>query len=58
MDGLAEAKDVQSYVKDHPIGEPAITSSHANWEYYSQIISSVGNEESTDDEFWDSDWSY
>ncbi|KAD5803111.1 hypothetical protein R6Q59_024680 [Mikania micrantha] len=38
LDGLAEAKDVQSYVKDHPIGEPFITPSHADWDYYSKII--------------------
>ncbi|KAD5803112.1 hypothetical protein E3N88_14472 [Mikania micrantha] len=38
LDGLAEAKDVQSYVKDHPIGKPFITPSHADWDYYSKII--------------------
>ncbi|KAI7738268.1 hypothetical protein M8C21_014434, partial [Ambrosia artemisiifolia] len=38
LEGLAEAKDVQSYVKAHPIGDPAITSSHADWDYYSKII--------------------
>ncbi|KAI3499423.1 hypothetical protein L1887_35223 [Cichorium endivia] len=38
LNGLAEAKDVQSYVKDHPFGEPAITPSHSDWEYYSKII--------------------
>ncbi|KAK9058829.1 hypothetical protein SSX86_023672 [Deinandra increscens subsp. villosa] len=38
LEGLAEAKDVQTYVKTHRIGDPAITSSHADWEYYSKII--------------------
>ncbi|CAH1442077.1 unnamed protein product [Lactuca virosa] len=38
LDGVAEAKDVQSYVKDHPFGEPAITPSHSDWDYYSKII--------------------
>ncbi|PWA87678.1 hypothetical protein CTI12_AA127360 [Artemisia annua] len=35
LNGLAEANDVPSYVKDHPIGEPAITSLHPDWDYYS-----------------------
>ncbi|XP_076884570.1 uncharacterized protein LOC143533785 [Bidens hawaiensis] len=48
LDGLADAKDVQSYVKDHPIGDPAITSSHADWDYYSNIIRSFGKKESSD----------
>ncbi|KAM0053480.1 hypothetical protein Hdeb2414_s0007g00260051 [Helianthus debilis subsp. tardiflorus] len=42
LEGLAEAKDVQSYVKAHPIGDPAITSSHPDWEYYSKIIRAFG----------------
>lgn len=44
LDGLAEAKDVQAYVKAHPIGEPAITPSHANWDFYSEIISVYGKD--------------
>ncbi|KAM0053478.1 hypothetical protein Hdeb2414_s0007g00260031 [Helianthus debilis subsp. tardiflorus] len=48
LEGLAEAKDVQSYVKAHPIGDPAITSSHADWDYYSKIIRSFGKKESSD----------
>ncbi|KAL8204954.1 hypothetical protein R6Q57_010577 [Mikania cordata] len=42
LDGLAEANDVPSYVKDHPIGKPAITPSHADWDYYSKIIHAHG----------------
>lgn len=38
LDGLAEAKDVPTYVKDHPFGEPAITPSHSDWDYYEEII--------------------
>lgn len=38
LDGLAEAKDVQTYVKDNPFGMPAITPSHSDWRYYSKII--------------------
>lgn len=48
LDGLADAKDVQSYVKDHPIGQPAITPSHSEWDYYSKIICSFGKKETTD----------
>ncbi|CAI9267979.1 unnamed protein product [Lactuca saligna] len=58
LDGLADAIDVPSYVKDNPFGEAAITPSHPRWDFYSGIISSGGKEESSDDEFWDSDWSY
>ncbi|KAI3683847.1 hypothetical protein L1987_84362 [Smallanthus sonchifolius] len=48
LEGLAEAKDVQTYVKAHPIGEPAITPSHADWDYYSKIIRSSGKNEFSD----------
>ncbi|XP_076884586.1 uncharacterized protein LOC143533810 [Bidens hawaiensis] len=46
LDGLADAKDVQSYVKAHPIGDPAITSSHVDWDYYSKIVCFFGKKES------------
>jgi hypothetical protein len=42
LEGLAEAKDVQSYVKDHPFGQPAITSSHSDWKFYSEVKERVG----------------
>lgn len=39
LDGLADADDVPSYVKEHSlIGQPAITSSHPDWNYYAKII--------------------
>ncbi|KAL8259616.1 hypothetical protein R6Q59_027569 [Mikania micrantha] len=38
LEGLAEAEDVQSYVQDHPIGEPEILPSHPDWDYYCKII--------------------
>ncbi|XP_075512977.1 uncharacterized protein LOC142548509 [Primulina tabacum] len=39
LDGLADADgDVPSYVKDHPIGRPAISSSHPDWNYYARIV--------------------
>ncbi|KAI3683848.1 hypothetical protein L1987_84363 [Smallanthus sonchifolius] len=42
LDGLAEANDVQTYVKDNRIGEPGITSSHANWDFYFKIVRAYG----------------
>ncbi|KAK9290082.1 hypothetical protein L1049_008246 [Liquidambar formosana] len=38
LDGLADADDVPSYVEKHPFGQPAITSSHPDWDYYYNII--------------------
>ncbi|KAG6690235.1 hypothetical protein I3842_10G004700 [Carya illinoinensis] len=37
LDGLADAVEVPTYVKGHPFGQPAITKSHPDWEYYSKI---------------------
>jgi len=39
LKGLAEAEDVQSYVKDNAFGVPAITSSHPDWDFYSRVRS-------------------
>ncbi|GKC19577.1 uncharacterized FCP1 homology domain-containing protein-like protein [Tanacetum coccineum] len=44
LNGLAEANDVPTYVKEHPFGEAAITPSHSDWGYYSKIICSLGKE--------------
>ncbi|KAK9048311.1 hypothetical protein SSX86_032726 [Deinandra increscens subsp. villosa] len=41
LDGLAEAEDVQTYVQDHPIGDPEIVPSHPHWDYYCKIICSL-----------------
>ncbi|KAE9465541.1 hypothetical protein C3L33_02561, partial [Rhododendron williamsianum] len=38
LDGLAEAADVPSYVKEHRIGQATITESDPNWDYYSKIV--------------------
>ncbi|KAJ6892671.1 hypothetical protein NC651_025776 [Populus alba x Populus x berolinensis] len=38
LEGLADAKDVPSYVKDHPFGKPAITPLHPDWDFYSKIV--------------------
>ncbi|KAH9614263.1 hypothetical protein KSS87_019458 [Heliosperma pusillum] len=37
LEGLAEASDVPSYVKSHPIGQPAIGPTHPDWDFYSRI---------------------
>ncbi|XP_074316421.1 uncharacterized protein LOC141652699 [Silene latifolia] len=37
LEGLAEANDVPSYVKSHPIGQPALGPTHPDWEFYSRI---------------------
>ncbi|XP_062167688.1 uncharacterized protein LOC133873901 [Alnus glutinosa] len=45
LEGLVDADDVPSYVKEHPFGKPAISSStHSDWEFYSKIISHFRNE--------------
>ncbi|XP_059669432.1 uncharacterized protein LOC132314608 [Cornus florida] len=44
LKGLADVDDVSSYVKEHRFGQPAITSSHSDWEYYSKIIPHCQNE--------------
>ena len=44
LDGLVEAANVPSYVKDNPFGQSAITSSHSDWAYYSKIIRKLGRE--------------
>ncbi|PWA64746.1 FCP1-like domain, HAD-like domain protein [Artemisia annua] len=41
LNGLAEATDVPTYVKDHRIGQPPITNSHPDWAYYSKVIRSI-----------------
>lgn len=39
LDGLVDANDVPTYVKEHSlIGQPAITTSHPDWNYYAKII--------------------
>ncbi|KAK1426034.1 hypothetical protein QVD17_14701 [Tagetes erecta] len=47
LEGLADAEDVQTYVQDHPIGEPEIMPSHPDWEYYCKIICAL-NKNKTD----------
>ncbi|KAK4837740.1 hypothetical protein QYF36_008046 [Acer negundo] len=38
LEGLVDADDVPSYVKNHTFGQPAITSMHPDWDFYSNII--------------------
>ncbi|KAH1195326.1 hypothetical protein AAZX31_19G175600 [Glycine max] len=37
LKGVMESPDVQSYVKDHPFGIPAISSTHPDWNFYSPV---------------------
>ncbi|GFP96567.1 hypothetical protein PHJA_001800800, partial [Phtheirospermum japonicum] len=45
LDGLADAKDVLTYVKDHPFGQTPITPSHPDWSYYANITRRFGKKE-------------
>ncbi|KAM2327126.1 hypothetical protein ACFXTH_013729 [Malus domestica] len=38
LDGLADAKDVQIYVKGSPFGQPAISPTHPDWKFYSNVL--------------------
>ncbi|XP_010537399.1 PREDICTED: uncharacterized protein LOC104812110 [Tarenaya hassleriana] len=38
LERLADAENVQKFVEENPIGEPAISESHESWEFYSTII--------------------
>ncbi|KAJ6717438.1 HALOACID DEHALOGENASE-LIKE HYDROLASE (HAD) SUPERFAMILY PROTEIN [Salix purpurea] len=44
LEGLADAEDVPSYVKDHPFGKPAITPLHPDWGFYSKIVRRLSKE--------------
>ncbi|KAK1263880.1 hypothetical protein QJS04_geneDACA008377 [Acorus gramineus] len=44
LEGLADAEDVPSYVAANPFGQPAITATDPNWDFYSQIIYSLSND--------------
>ncbi|KAL2509249.1 Haloacid dehalogenase-like hydrolase (HAD) superfamily protein [Forsythia ovata] len=45
LEGLADADDVPTYVKEHRIGQPAITPSHPDWNEYVKIVRRFGKEE-------------
>ncbi|EYU38606.1 hypothetical protein MIMGU_mgv1a011796mg [Erythranthe guttata] len=47
LNGVADAEDVQSYVKDHKIGQPAITPEHPDWNFYSKVVRRYGKKEET-----------
>lgn len=36
--GVEKADDVPSYVEKNRIGQPAISATHPNWDYYKTII--------------------
>ncbi|KAJ0027187.1 hypothetical protein Pint_35856 [Pistacia integerrima] len=42
LDGLVDADDVPSYIKEHPFGQqPAITALHPDWDYYSKFVTHI-----------------
>ncbi|CAA2994304.1 Hypothetical predicted protein [Olea europaea subsp. europaea] len=45
LEGLADADDGRTYVKEHRIGQSPITPSHPDWNYYSKIVRHFGKEE-------------
>nr|XP_043609135.1 uncharacterized protein LOC122581058 isoform X2 [Erigeron canadensis] len=49
LEGLSEAKDVPTYVKDHRIGQPPIIPDHSDWGYYSKIVRAFEKKGTTDD---------
>lgn len=44
LDGVADADDVQAYVKEHPFGQPPITPNHPDWVFYSKVLRFLGKE--------------
>ncbi|XP_015161519.1 uncharacterized protein [Solanum tuberosum] len=38
LEGLVDADDIPTYVKGHQFGQPAITNTHKDWDYYAKII--------------------
>ncbi|XP_015695065.1 uncharacterized protein LOC102713103 isoform X2 [Oryza brachyantha] len=41
LENLAAAADVQSYVREHPFGQPSITKSHQHWGFYVKVLESL-----------------
>ncbi|XP_065631126.1 uncharacterized protein LOC112004996 isoform X1 [Quercus suber] len=41
LEGLAEAENVQNYVRENPFGQRAITERNTSWEFYESIINSL-----------------
>ncbi|ESR43559.1 hypothetical protein CICLE_v10013817mg [Citrus x clementina] len=41
LEGLAEAEDVQSYVKENAFGQPPVNSSHPDWGFYSKVLNAM-----------------
>ncbi|KAJ0088749.1 hypothetical protein Patl1_32357 [Pistacia atlantica] len=44
LEGLAEADDVQSHVKENPFGQPAVNPSHPDWGFYCKVIRELRRE--------------
>ncbi|XP_059595352.1 uncharacterized protein LOC100264874 [Vitis vinifera] len=47
LDGLVDAVDVASYVKEHPFGQPAISPTHSHWDFYSVVIQRFRNNQAS-----------
>ncbi|KAL6337020.1 hypothetical protein AAG906_036334 [Vitis piasezkii] len=47
LDGLVDAVDVASYVKEHPFGQPAISPTHSHWDFYSVVIQRFRNSQAS-----------
>jgi hypothetical protein len=41
LERLAAADDVQIFVRDNPFGQPSITESDPNWNFYKKIVDRV-----------------
>ncbi|XP_015087457.1 uncharacterized protein LOC107030704 isoform X1 [Solanum pennellii] len=57
LEGLVDADDVPTHVKRHLFGQPAITNTHKDWDYYSKIIRAV-EDPSFGCSDYESDYSY
>ncbi|XP_010553348.1 PREDICTED: uncharacterized protein LOC104823469 isoform X3 [Tarenaya hassleriana] len=41
LDELADASDVQDYVRNHPFGQPEIGPTHPHWRFYTRVAAAV-----------------
>ncbi|WVZ13769.1 hypothetical protein V8G54_011335 [Vigna mungo] len=44
LEGLRKAEDMRNYVKEHSIGQEAISETSDSWNFYSQVIESLSAE--------------
>lgn len=50
LDCLAKAKNVKDYVRMNPYGQPAITETHVEWNFYQELIESFKRDDDYDNE--------